>query len=58
MQIGDTPTVTLSDPTAQQPTFTLTVTDTGTLVDTDEVAMSVGEDYRYDFPMIYQYSTQ
>jgi len=54
-QTGGSPIVTLSDPTAQQPTFdapdaetvltfTLTVTDTGALTGTDEVVITVAEE--------------
>ena len=64
-QTGGAPTVTLSDPAAQQPTFTapgaetvltftLTVTDTGALTDTDEVVVSVVEDYIYYFPLVFR----
>ncbi|MDY6877823.1 MAG: PKD domain-containing protein [Chloroflexota bacterium] len=54
-QTGGSPSVTLDDPAAQQPTFTapgaptaltftLTVTDTGALADTDEVVVTVAND--------------
>ncbi|MEA3309715.1 MAG: hypothetical protein U9Q70_09425, partial [Chloroflexota bacterium] len=64
VQTGGMPTVTLDDPTAQQPTFTapsaetvltftLTITDTGGLTDTDEVVVTVREMYTYYFPLIF-----
>ncbi len=67
-QTGGSPTVTLSDPAAQKPTFTapsavavltftLTVTDTGTLASTDEVVVTVVENYIYYFPIIFKSGT-
>ena len=64
-QTGGAPTVTLSSATAQQPTFTapgaetvltftLTVTDTGALTDTDEVVVRVVENYIYYFPLVFR----
>jgi len=64
-QTGGSPTVTLSDPTVQKPTFTapsaatvltftLTITDTGTLTGTDEVVVTVVEEYLYYFPIIFK----
>ncbi|MEA3342324.1 MAG: choice-of-anchor Q domain-containing protein [Chloroflexota bacterium] len=63
-QTGGAPTVTLSDPAAQSPTFTapstetvltftLTVTDTA-LADTDEVVVTVVENYIYYWPLIFK----
>ena len=67
-QTGGTPTVTLSNPAAQSPTFTapsaatvltftLTVTDTGGLADTDEVVVTVSEGYIYYFPIMFKNAT-
>jgi uncharacterized repeat protein (TIGR01451 family) len=68
VQTGGSPTVTLSDPAAQQPTFTapssetvltftLAITDTGNLTDTDEVVVTVSEGYEYWFPIILKNGT-
>ena len=35
-------------------TFTLTVTDTGALVDTDEVVVTVVENYIYYWPLMFK----
>ena len=61
-QTGGSPTVTLSNPAAQQPTFTapstetvltftLTITDSGNLTDTDEVVVSGAERSPYWVPI-------
>ena len=68
VQTGGASTVTLSDPAAQSPTFTapgaetvltftLTVTDTGALADTDEVVVRVVESYLYYFPIMFKNGT-
>ena len=67
-QIGGIPTVVLNNPAAQQPaftapgtetvlTFTLTVTDTSSLTDTDEVAVTVKKNVIYYFPLIFKNAT-
>lgn len=67
-QTGGSPTVSLSNPAARSPTFTapsaatvltftLTVTDTGSLTGTDEVVVTVTEGYIYYFPIMFKNAT-